>query len=120
MLERAFFQYHGTDEVCAADFLALFTGSGAYEVVLSGFKTVAGAVIQFLTTIGTVDETREHIGLTCSGGSAFVFAKFLHTGEGFFVTNGFMGVIENFSLVWRAFEFFLLLYDCLRVLKLTM
>ena len=30
MLERTFFQYHGTDEVSVADLLALFTGSGAY------------------------------------------------------------------------------------------
>ena len=105
MLERSFFQYHGTDEVGVADFLALFTGSGAYEVVLSGFKTVAGAVVQFLTTIGTADETGEHIGLACSGGSAFVLAKFLHTGEGFFINNGFMGVLENLPLIGRVFEF---------------
>ena len=61
MLERTFFQYHGTDEVGVADFLSLFAGSGAYEVVLSGFKTVARTVVQFLTAIGTADETGEHI-----------------------------------------------------------
>lgn len=53
MLERTFFKYHGTDEVSVADLLALSTGSEAYEVVLSGFKTVAGTVVQFLTAIGT-------------------------------------------------------------------
>ena len=105
MLERTFFQNHSTDEVGVADLFALFTGSGANEVVLSGFKTVAGAVVQFLTTIGTADETGEHIRLACSGGSAFVLAKLLHTGEGFFVDNGFMGVLENLPLVGRVFEF---------------
>lgn len=120
MLKRTFFQYHGTDEVGVADFLALFMGSRAHEVVLSGFKTVAGAVVQFLTAIGTADESGEHIGLACSGGSAFVLAKFLHTGKGFFVNNGFMGVLENLPFIGRVFEFLLLLYDCLRVLKLTM
>ena len=104
MLERTFFQYHGTDEMGVADFLALFTGSGAYEVVLSGFKTVAGTVVQFLATIGTTDETGEHIGLACSGGSAFVLAKLLHTGKGFFVNNSFMGVLENLPLVGRVFR----------------
>lgn len=88
-----------------ADVLALFTGSGAYKVILSGFKTVAGAVVQFLTTIGTADETGEHISLASSGRSAFVLAKLLHTGEGFFVDNGFMGVLENLPLVGRVFEF---------------
>ena len=53
VLERTFFKYHGTDEVSVADLLALSTGSEAYEVVLSGFKTVAGTVVQFLTAIGT-------------------------------------------------------------------
>lgn len=62
-------------------------------------------VVQFLTAIGTADETGEHIGLACSGGSAFVLAKFLHTGKGFFVNNGFMSVLENLPLVWRVFEF---------------
>ena len=104
MLERTFFKYHGTDEVIVADLLALSTGSGAYEVVLSGFKTVAGTVVQFLTAIGTADETGEHIGLACSGGSAFVLAKFLHTGKGFFANNGFMSVLENLPLVWRVFR----------------
>ena len=74
-------------------------------MILSGFKTVAGAVVQFLTAIGTADETGEHIGLACSSGSAFVLAKFLHTGKGFFVNNGFMGVLENLPLVGRVFEF---------------
>lgn len=74
-------------------------------MVLSGFKTVAGAVVQFLTTIGTADETGEHIGLACSGRSAFVLAKLLYTGEGFFVNNGFMGVLENLPLIGRVFEF---------------
>ena len=105
MLECTFFQYHGTDEVGVANFLALFAGRGAYEVILSGFKTVAGAIVQFLTAIGTADETGEHIGLACSGGSAFVLAKFLHTGEGFFVNNGLMGVLENLPLIGRIFEF---------------
>ena len=105
VLERTFFQNYGSDEVCIADFLALFTGSGAYEVILSGFKTVAGAVVQFLTTIGTADETGEHIGLACSGGSAFVLAKLLHTSKGFFVNNSFMGVLENLPLIGRVFEF---------------
>ena len=68
-------------------------------MVLSGFKTVAGAVEQFLTTTGTAYETREHLGFACSGGSAFVLVKFLHTGEGFFVYNGFMGVLENLSFL---------------------
>ena len=85
MLERTFFQYNGSDEVGVTDLLTLFTGSGANKVVLSGFKTVAGAVVQFLTAIGTADETGEHIGLACSGGSALILAKLLHTGEGFFV-----------------------------------
>ena len=88
-----------------ADLLALFTGSGTYEVILSGFKTLAGTVIQFLTAIGTADETGEHIGLACSGGSAFVLAKFLYTGEGFFVNNSFMGILENLPLIGRVFEF---------------
>ena len=74
-------------------------------MVLSGFKTVAGAVVQFLTAIGTADETGEHIGLARSGRSAFVLAKFLHTGKGFFVNNGFMSVLENLPLVWRVFKF---------------
>ena len=101
MLECAFFQYHGSDEVCVTDLLALFTGSGANEVILSGFKTVAGTVVQFLTA----DETGEHIGLACSGGSALILAKLLHTGEGFFVNNRFMGVFENLPLVGRVFDF---------------
>ena len=88
-----------------ADFLALFTGSGAYEVVLSGFKTVARTVVQFLAAISTVNETGEHIALACSGWSAFVLAKFLHTGEGVFINNSFMGVLENLPLVGRVFEF---------------
>ena len=88
-----------------ADFLALFAGSGAYEVVLSGFKTVARTVVQFPTAIGTVDETGEHIALACSGGSALVFAKLLHTGESIFVNNGFMGILENLPLIGRVFEF---------------
>ena len=88
-----------------ADLLALFTGSGAYKVILSGFKTVAGTVVQFLTAIGTADETGEHIGLACSGGSALILAKLLHTGEGFFVNNRFMGVFENLPLVGRVFDF---------------
>ena len=100
MLERTFFQYHSTDEVGVANFLALFAGRGAYEVILSGFKTVAGAIVQFLTAIGTADETGEHIGFACSGWSAFVLAKLLHTGEGIFVNNGFMGVLENLPLGW--------------------
>ena len=74
-------------------------------MVLSGFKTPAGTVVQFLTAIGTASETGEHIGLACSGGSAFVLAKFLHTGEGIFVNNGFMGVLENLPLFGRVFEF---------------
>lgn len=87
-----------------ADFLALFAGSGAYEVVLSGFKVVASTVVQFLTTISTVDETGEHIGLACSCRSALVFAKFLHTGEDIFVNDGFMGVPENLPLIGRIFK----------------
>lgn len=105
MLERTFFQYNGSDEVGVADLLTLFTGSGANKVVLSGFKTVAGAVVQFLTAIGTADETGEHIGLACSGGSALILAKLLHTGEGFFVNNCFMGFFENLPLVGRVFDF---------------
>ncbi len=105
VLKCTFFQHNGSDEVSIADLLALFTGSGAYEVVLSGFKTVAGAVVQFLTAIGTADEAGEHIGLACSGGSALVLAKLLHTGEGFFVNNRFMGVFENLPLLWRVFDF---------------
>ena len=105
MLECTFFQYNGSDEVSIADLLAPFAGSGTYEVILSGFKTVAGTVVQFLTTISTADETGEHIGLACSGGSAFVLAKFLHTSEGFFINNSFMSVLENLPLVGRVFEF---------------
>ncbi len=74
---------------------ATLTGSGADEVILSSFKALAGTVVQFLTAISTADETGEHIGLACSGRSAFVLAKFLHTGKGFFVNNCFMGVLEN-------------------------
>ena len=105
MLECTFFQHHGSDEVGIADIRSLFAGSGAYEVVLSAFKTVAGTVVQFLTTISTTSETGEHIGFACSGRSAFVFAKFLHTGKGIFVNNRFMGVLENLPLVGRIFEF---------------
>ena len=105
MLERTFFQYHGTDEMSVANLFALFTGSGAYKVILSGFKTVAGTVVQFLAAIGAANETGEHIGLACSGRSAFVLAKFLYTSEGFFVNNGFMSVLENLPLVGRVFEF---------------
>ena len=105
MLERTFFQYNGSDEVGVTDLLTLFTGSGANKVVLSGFKTVAGAVVQFLTAIGTADETGEHIGLACSGGSALILAKLLHTGEGFFVNNSFMGVLENLPLVGRVVRY---------------
>ena len=83
---------------------AMFAGSGADEVILSGFKALAGTVVQFLAAIGTADETGEHIGLACSGGSAFVLAKFLHTGKGFFANNGFMSVLENLPLVWRVFR----------------
>lgn len=89
-------------------FAYIFTtlaGGGADEVVLSGFKTPAGTVVQFLTTIGTASETGEHISLACSGRSTFVLAKFLHTGEGIFVNNGFMCILENLPLVGRVFEF---------------
>ena len=91
--------------MCFARILATLAGGGANEVVLSGFKTVAGAVVQFLTTIGTANETGEHIGLARSGRSAFVLAKFFHTGKGFLVNNGFMGVLENLPLIGRVFEF---------------
>ena len=85
--------------------LSLFTGSGAYEVVLSGFKTVAGTVVQFFTAIGTTSDTGEHIAFACSGGSAFVFSKFLHTGKGIFVNNRFMGILENLPFLTGIFEF---------------
>lgn len=43
---------------------ATFVGSGADEVILSSFKTLAGTAVQFFTAIGTADDTREHIGGT--------------------------------------------------------
>ena len=91
--------------MCFAHILATLAGGGANEVVLSGFKTLAGAVVQFLTAIGTASETGEHIGFACSGRSAFVLPKFLHTGNGVFVNNCFMSVLENLPFVRRVFEF---------------
>ena len=83
---------------------ATLAGGRADEVILSGFKALAGTVVQFLTTIGTADKTGEHTGLTCSGRSAFVLTKFLHTGKGIFVNNRFMGVLENLPFFTGVFE----------------
>ena len=105
MLECSFLQNNCTDEVRITNILALFTGSRTYKVILSGFKAIAGAVVQLFTTIRAADNTGEHIALSGSCRTALVLPKLLYTVEGFFVHNGIMGILENLPFGLGIFDF---------------
>lgn len=91
--------------MCITNILALFTGSGTNEVILSGFKAIAGTVVQLFTTIGTANHTGEHIAFSCSGRTTLVLPKLLYTAECFFIHNRIMGILENLPLGLGIFDF---------------
>ena len=104
MLKRSFLQDNCTDEVRITNILALFTGSRTYKVILSGFKAIAGAVVQLFTAVSTADNTGEHITLACSGRAALILPQLLHTVKCFFIHNRIMGVLENLPLRLGVFD----------------
>jgi len=105
MPQGTFLQNYSTDEMGCTGFRSSSASSGANEVILPCFEILTGAVVQLFATIGTADRSGEHIAFSCSGRTAFILPKFLHTVEGFFVHNRIMGILENLPLGLGIFDF---------------
>ena len=91
-----------------ADFGVLAIG-GAEEIRLLSLVVVGDTVIQLLSTIGAVQQTRKGTDDAAFRGPAAVLAKLLHQGEGFPVDDGGMRVLEDLPFLRRTLDFLLVL-----------
>lgn len=76
-------------------------------MVLPSFKAFAGAIVQFRTTISTVSNAREQIGLTCSCRPALVFPQSLYLFPYISGYDCFMSILEYHLFFFRVPELFL-------------
>ena len=97
-----------TDIVSRADLRVLAIG-GAEEICLLPLVVVGDTVIQLLTAVGAVQQSRKGADNAAFRGPTAVFAKLLHQGEGFPVDDGRMGILEDLPFIRRALDFLLVL-----------
>ena len=86
---------------------ALLARGRTYEVVLSALKVSTCAVVQLLSAVSAVGDTRKHIRFTRSRWSALVLAEFLHLFPGVDVDNRLVSVLEYHLTFFGIVELFL-------------
>ena len=89
--------------------LGVLAVGGAEEIRLLSLVVVGDTVIQLLSTIGAVQQTRKGTDDAAFRGPAAVLAKLLHQGEGFPVDDGGMRVLEDLPFLRRTLDFLLVL-----------
>lgn len=89
--------------------LGVLAVRGAEEICLLSLVVVGDTVIQLLSAIGAVQQSRKGTDNAAFRGPAAVLAKLLHQGEGFPVDDGGMGIPEDLPFLRRALDFLLVL-----------
>ena len=78
-------------------------------MLLSFCQTRCSAQIHLLSAVRTVDHTRKWIDFLMFGGTALMFAKFLHQVKLLLSDNGFMGILKDQPILFRVIHTFLFL-----------
>ena len=108
MFQNDLLHHFLTDIVSRTD-LGVFAVGGAEEIRLLPLVVACDTVIQLLSAVGAVEQSRKGADNAAFRRPAAVLAKHLHQGEGFTVDNSGMGIPENLPFLWRSVNFLLVL-----------
>ena len=89
--------------------LGVLAIGGAEEICLLPLIVVGDTVIQLLSAIGAVQQSRKGTDDAAFRGPAAVLAKLLHQGKGFPVDNSGMGILEDLPFLRRPLNFLFVL-----------
>ncbi|EJX05774.1 hypothetical protein EVA_06119 [gut metagenome] len=101
------FQNDCSDIVGSAFFIVL-TMCGTLEKILSLFKIAGCTVIQFLTAIGTIDQTREQACLASLAPAVAILSQHLNFFEYILLNNCVMSTVEDGLIFHRILTLFLI------------
>ena len=101
--------HHFLTDIVGRTNLGVLAIGGTEEVRLLPFVVVGDTVIQLLSAISAVQQSRKGTDNAAFRGPAAVLAKLLHQGEGFPVDDGRMGILEDLPFLRRTLNFLLVL-----------
>jgi len=101
--------HHFLADIVGGTDLGILAVGGAEEIRLLSLIVVGDTVIQLLSAIGAVQQSRKGTDNAAFRGPAAVLAKLLHQGEGFPVDDGRMGILEDLPFLRRTLDFLLVL-----------